>query len=214
MKHLYRALSQRFGRLEWWPIVDKRNMQFEIILGAILTQQASWKSVEMVIRNLTDEKIATPQALASADVRKIQKAIRPTGFYKQKANRIKGVAKYIVENYGGVGKMFGKDTGELRKELLSLKGVGKETADDILLYAAERAIVPIDAYTYRILSRLGMISGKESYDELQEIVHEKINDVESCKQFHALIVEHAKQFCKKKPSCEDCPLSERCAYPM
>jgi endonuclease III related protein len=213
MKLLHKALLGHFGRLEWWPVVDRGNMHFEIILGAMLTQQAPWRSVETAIRNLTDEGIATPKALANADIRKIQKAIRPTGFYRQKAKRIKDVARHVAKNYRTVEEMLDKDTHALRDELLSLNGIGKETADDILLYAAGRAIMPIDAYTYRVLSRLGIIGGNESYDELQEIIHERLpENADDYKEFHALVVEHAKKFCRKAPLCKGCPISRMCRH--
>ncbi len=210
---VYKILLETFGEQRWWPTQSK-NQQFEIVLGAILTQQSSWKNVEEAIRKLKQKNFLTPKRLANADQAQVEKLVRRTSFFKQKARRVIDFAKYLQENYSGdIGLMFAKDKEKLRGELLSLKGIGKETADSIILYAAHKPIFVVDAYTYRVFSRLGLISGEEKYDELRELIERGIKtDEKVYGEFHALIVEHAKTICKKKPLCSDCPLLKECKF--
>lgn len=210
---IYKILLNTFGEQHWWP-TDSKSPEFEIMIGAILTQQSTWKNVEDAIKNLKRKNFLTPERLAFADQAEIEEIIRSTGFYKQKARRIMDFSKYIQEKYSGdIGLMFAKDRDDLRNELLSLKGIGKETADSIVLYAAHKPIFVIDAYTYRIFSRIGMITGKEKYDELREKIEKEIRPNEKIyNEFHALLVQHAKTICKTKPLCGECPLLENCKF--
>lgn len=199
---IYEALLQHFGYQYWWPAKTK----FEIIIGAILTQQTAWQNVEKAIANLKKSNLLDVASLSSAKRKVVESCIRPSGFYKQKAGRIIGISKYIVDNNGGDVDNFLKSVS--RKELLAINGVGKETADSILLYAANRKIFPIDAYTFRILSRIG-ITNEKNYDELQKFFHGNLpKNLRVYNEFHALLVKLGKTFCKKKPNCQQCPIKE------
>lgn len=210
---IYKVLLKTFGEQHWWPAQSKEP-EFEIVVGAILTQQSAWSSVEGAIKKLRQRNLLSPRRLAVADQKELEEAIKSTGFYRQKAKRIIGFAKYLDEKYSGdIGLMFAKDKEKLREELLSLKGIGKETADSIVLYAAHKPIFVVDAYTYRVLSRIGLITGKENYDELREKIESEIrSDEKIYNEFHALIVRHAKALCKNVPLCSDCPLAKECEF--
>lgn len=210
---IYNVLLKNFGKQNWWPVKSK-NPEFEIVIGAILTQQSTWKNVEDAIKKLKQKNLLTPRRLANADLQEIEKIIRSTGFYKQKAKRIIDFSRYLEEKYSGnIRLMFAKKVDDLRKELLSLNGIGKETADSIILYAVHKPIFVVDAYTYRFFSRLGMITGKESYDELREKIEKEIKPNEKIyNEFHALIVQHGKKLCKKKPLCSYCPFVKDCDF--
>jgi endonuclease-3 related protein len=204
---IYRRLLSHFGKQNWWPSISE-NRKFEVIIGAILTQQATWQQVEKAIKNLHENNLLNPTALSKTNIVKIQNLIRPSGFYKQKTKRIVNFSKYLMKNYSGdLDKLFNKPLEDVRKELLSLDGIGKETADSILLYAADKLIFPIDAYTFRLFERLGVVA--KNYDELQKIFHENLpKDLEVYKEFHALIVKLGKTHCKIKPECNNCPLTD------
>lgn len=203
---IYRKLSKHFGGQSWWPA----ETPFEMIIGAILVQRTPWKNVKRVIRNLKEAGLLNAVSLASAPIERVEALIRPIGFYKQKAKRIRGVAQYVVGNYGGsLDKLLNKPEEALKKELLSLNGVGVETADSVLLYAANKLVFPVDAYTKRICKRLGV---KELGDEeLRKFFESKLpRDLETYREFRALIVKLGKTYCKSKPLCSDCPLAHEC----
>lgn len=203
---IYRKLLKHFGKQHWWPAATR----FEMIIGAILVQRTTWKNVEHVIKSLKDKDLVRPNSLASAALERVEDLIRPIGFYKQKAKRIVDVARYLVENYGGsLDKLLNKAEDALRKELLSLKGIGLETADSILLYAANKLVFPIDAYTKRVCKRLGL---KELECEKQRKSFQKNlpKDLEVYREFRALIVRLGKTYCKSKPLCSNCPLTNEC----
>lgn len=209
IEKVYSSLRSRFGFLDWWPGETKD----EIVIGAILTQNTSWKNVEKAIANLRKANKLSLERIAELDKRSLERLIRPSGFYRQKAERLKGISHYIKKNYGSLGKFFDKDTAGLRKELLSLNGIGMETADSIILYAAEKPIFVIDSYTRRAMSRIYSRKKEFGYDELQKLITESINrDVEFYKDFHAQFVELGKNYCRKEPLCKECPLSKGCAY--
>jgi len=202
---IYKKLLKHFGKRNWWPTVSD-NPKFEIILGVILTQQTTWKNVEKAIKNLQKKNLLDPVKLAGLDKRILWNLVKCSGYYKQKSDRIIEFSRYIVKNYDGDVNRFLSSVD--REELLSLKGFGKESADSILLYAADQLIFPIDAYTFRLAERIGI--GKKGYDELQEFFHKELdNNLELYKELHALIVELGKNYCKKKPICKECPLSNR-----
>jgi endonuclease-3 related protein len=182
------------------------------MVGAILTQNTNWKNVEKAIAGLKQKGLLTPESLASADLRTIESAIRSSGYYRQKAKRLKLFAKWLVEKYDGrLDLLFAAPLSELRQELLSLNGIGPETADSILLYAGDKPVFVIDAYTRRVFGRMGFISENASYCELQRFFESSLpSDVELFKDFHAQIVELGKTYCKKKPLCADCPLRRGC----
>jgi endonuclease-3 related protein len=204
---MYNKLLETFGRQHWWP-ADK---PFEVVVGAILTQNTSWNNAALAISNLKEASILDPSSIVSANKKKLKLLVRPSGFYNQKADRLKAVARYIVKR-GGISKLAKMGTAKLRKELLNIRGIGKETADSILLYALEKPVFVVDAYTKRIFERTGIINKKASsmtYDEVQTFVEKSLNKrnpTRFYKEFHALLVALAKQYCKTKPLCGSCPL--------
>jgi len=206
MKHIYSLLYKAYGAQKWWPVTSK-NEQFEIILGTILTQNTSWKNVETAIANLNSEKLIDPAQIARVDTQKLAALIKPSGYFNQKAERLKIMAKFFLDNKN----LSVLHISELRKKLLEIKGVGPETADSIVLYAFNKPSFVVDLYTKRIFSRLGLCSKNCSYDELQKMFHDALpKDAQLFNEYHALIVEHAKQHCKKMPVCKNCPLSDKC----
>ncbi len=206
---IYKRLSKHFGHQKWWPA----QTPFEVMVGAILTQQTAWRNVEISIKNLKSKGLLEIQTLAFAPVGTIEECVRPSGFYKQKAKRIHSMARYLNDNYGGELKtIFKKDAETLRSELLSLEGIGPETADSIMLYADCKHRFVIDAYTFRAFKRLGM-DFKGDYTRAQEFFESNLSqDLELFRNYHALIVELGKTFCKTKPLCAHCPLNVSCQY--
>ena len=208
---IYNLLLERFGHKHWWPTIDDKNPKFEIMVGAILTQQTTWKNVEKVIRNLKNANLIDHKKLYNLPVNDLENLIKPCGFYKVKAKRLRNFLKYFVENFdGNVNKMFKISLEELRRDLLSVNGIGRETCDSILLYAGEKPVFVVDTYTFRLCKRYPIIKAK-NYEEVREFFEKNLpRDVNLFKEFHALIVELGKNFCKIKPICNDCPLKEVC----
>ena len=193
-----------YGPLNWWP----GDTPFEVMLGAILTQNTNWKNVERAIANLKDAKVVDPKRLYALNPDDLAKLIRPAGFFRLKTVRLRNFLKYYLDKYGGKSeRMAERPLEELRSELLAVKGVGPETADSILLYALDKPIFVIDAYTKRIMSRHGFCAEEDGYYELQEMFMDSLpGDVAMFNEYHAQIVETAKRFCRKKPLCDKCPL--------
>ena len=209
LAELYKKLRDNFGYLNWWP----GDTKVEIVVGAILTQNTAWKNVEKAIKNLKERKMLSLERLASAKLNELEEAIRPSGFYKQKAKRLSDLFKYIKANYSTLERFFDKDKNELRNELLNLNGIGNETADSIILYAAEKPTFVIDAYTKRIMHRVYGIDEEIEYNKLKEYFESRLRqDLELYKDFHAQFVELGKRFCKKKPLCDECPIRDYCLY--
>jgi len=209
LEELYKKLRDNFGYLNWWP----GDTKVEIVVGAILTQNTAWKNVEKAIKNLKERKMLSLERLASAKPKELEEAIRPSGFYKQKAKRLSNLFKYIKANYSTLEGFFDKDKNELRNELLNLNGIGNETADSIVLYAAEKPTFVIDAYTRRIMNRVYGIDEGIEYNKLKEYFESRLrSDLELYKDFHAQFVELGKRFCKKKPLCDECPIRDYCRY--
>lgn len=198
------------------------------MVGAILTQQTAWKNVEKAISNLKKEGLLSPEGILNKDAGVLAQIIKPAGFYNVKAERLKTFVEYFVKEYNGeVQKMKEKPLSTLRKELLSIKGIGKETADSILLYALDKRIFVVDAYTKRIYSRLGVCESSD-YETIRKTFESALNDKEFVehinknikpaedalvyifKEMHALIVAEGKLFCKTKPLCNECPLNKMC----
>ncbi len=206
---IYNHLHTYFGELGWWPA----ETPFEVMIGAILTQQTIWSNVEKSIENLKDAGLLNIRKLARADMQVIEECVRQSGFFRQKAKRIKLLASHIQENYNGnLDEFFAMDTQTLRKELLQMEGIGPETADSILLYADSKAKFVIDAYTFRIFKRIGIdLEGK--YRLAQDYFESRLpSDVAIYRNYHAYLVELAKNFCKIKPECAECPLNHLCDY--
>ncbi len=204
IKEFYKLLYERYGPQGWWPA----KTELECILGAILTQNTAWKNVERAVDNLRREGLISIEKLALVPVQTLASLIRPSGYFNQKAIKIKNFINFVVENYdGNLKKMFEEDGHKLRDKLLKIKGIGPETADSILLYAAKKPIFVVDAYTYRILSRHALIPEEAGYDEIQELFMDSLpEDSQLFNEYHALLVKLAKEHCKKSPVCEGCPL--------
>lgn len=202
----YHKLHRAFGPQHWWP----GDTPFEIAVGAILTQNTNWTNVEKAIDNLKRKQALSAQALHSMPVNVLAKLIRPTGYFNIKARRLKSFMNFLMNNYhGSIKKMKNKDVASLRSELLSIHGVGPETADSILLYALAKPIFVIDAYTKRVLSRHGIMEYNDSYDAFQKLFHSSLKeDIQLFNEYHALFVRVGKTFCKRKePLCNKCPLN-------
>jgi endonuclease-3 related protein len=206
---IYVRLSEHFGDQMWWPA----DTSFEVMIGAILTQQTAWKNVELSIKNLKRAGLLEIEPLANASIEKVEGCVRPSGFFRQKAKRIKSLAHHLLEQFeGDLDSFFSMDVDTLRKELLALEGIGPETADSILLYADSKIKFVIDAYTFRTFNRLGM-DFKGSYKMAQDFFEEKLpEDLKLYRNYHALIVELGKNYCRTKPLCSNCPLKNRCNY--
>ncbi|MBL8028160.1 MAG: hypothetical protein JNL74_17185 [Fibrobacteres bacterium] len=201
---VYSILNSHFGPLYWWPA----KTPFEVMVGAILTQNTSWANVEKAINLLKQNKMLSIKALRQAKLDVIQKNIRPSGFFVQKSERIKRLIGLIDSEFkGSISFMANQPLPQLREMLLATNGIGPETADSILLYALQKPVFVVDAYTRRIFGRIGLLVGTETYEEVR-CVFEKNIEAETYNQYHALIVETAKNFCKKRvPLCIECPLS-------
>jgi len=198
---LYRAL----GRQNWWPA----NSSFEVIVGAILTQNTNWQNVEKAISNLKKANLLSAARLHRLSEKQIARLIRPAGFFNTKARYLKAFLDFFSANYGmDMGRLKRQPREILRKQLLSVKGIGPETADSILLYALNKPIFVVDAYTKRIFSRHKFFPQRSSYAEVQNLFSQNLkNKVELFNEYHALIVRLAKEYClKNNPECGKCPL--------
>jgi endonuclease III related protein len=213
-------LSKSYGDLGWWPVDKDYHAQegsdprFEIVVGAILTQNTTWTSVEQALRNLKAKKLLAPKKMHRAGLEVVREAIRPAGSYNQKANYIMGLAKYFATTYkDGLDPFFAQPTKKLREILLSFSGMGPETTDDVLVYAAKRPVFVVDAYARRLTKRLGWGTGEEPYETLQEMWSRRLGtDAATYAAGHGLIVEHCKTRCTHKaPACPGCPLEPVCA---
>jgi len=204
---IYRRLYRRFGSQHWWP----GETPFEVMVAAILTQNTSWQNVEKAIRRLKKAGLLTPKKLNALDKRKLAAYIHSAGYFNVKALRLKNFLKLFVGNYAGsVKKMSSRDTQGLREELLSVNGIGPETADSILLYALNKPVFVVDAYTRRILSRHGLTGPDAPYQEIQNFFMKNAkNEVKLYNEYHALLVKLGKDFClKSAPKCALCPLGD------
>ena len=202
---IYKILYREFGPQHWWP----GETPFEVIVGAILTQNTAWGNVTKAIDNLKKEGYLMPESLYSLSMPKLARLIRPSGYYNIKANRLKEFLNFLFNEYNGsLEKMFKTNLPKLREKLLKINGIGPETADSILLYAGNYPIFVIDAYTKRILQRHNIITDGIAYHPLQRLFMDNLpEDVNLFNEYHALIVKTAKDFCKKKPLCDVCPLN-------
>lgn len=212
MKHknlirIYKKLYNSFGRQNWWPAKTK----LEVIIGAMLTQNTSWANVEKAIHNLRNKGLLSLKKLYDVDIDELANFIKPAGYFNVKARRLKNLLKFIQQRYkGNLRNMQRVDTCQLRNQLLSVNGVGPETADSILLYAFSKPIFVVDAYTKRIFSRLKMASSDSSYDEIQKLFMKDLSlNTPLFNEYHALIVRLGKDYCKKnKPKCDECPIKD------
>lgn len=201
---IYELLYQRYGPGYWWPGQGR----FEIVVGAILTQNTNWGNVEKAIANLKAADCLTAERLYRMDVSELARLIRPTGYYNIKAKRLKNFLGWLFDNYDGeLDRLDGLGTDVLRQELLKIKGIGAETADSILLYAFERTVFVVDTYTCRILGRHGFIEEGADYEQVREFFESNLaGDVKLFNEYHALLVRVGKEYCRPKARCRDCPL--------
>jgi endonuclease-3 related protein len=206
LQEMYRRLADHFGSQEWWP----GETPFEVMVGAILTQNTNWQNVEKAIANIRQAGLLSFPAMAALEREQLAELIRPAGYFNIKADRLKNFLTMIERNWDGELDYFlSQPLAVLREELLSVKGIGPETADSMVLYAAQQPIFVVDAYTHRILSRHELIPGEYGYFEIQELFMDNLEeDAALFNEFHALLVRAGNQFCKKsKPACDDCPLA-------
>jgi len=191
--------------MNWWPA----RTPFEVIVGAILTQNTAWSNVERAIEKLRSNRLLTPGAIERVPPAQLARLIRPSGYFRQKAKKLKAFVRFLNGEFGGsLKRMFAVPTNELRSKLLTVHGIGPETADSILLYAGNHRIFVVDAYTRRILARHGLSDDRSSYDEIREMFERELpHEAELYNEYHALIVNTGKNWCRNKnPICSECPL--------
>ncbi|MGQ9587290.1 MAG: endonuclease III domain-containing protein [Thermoplasmata archaeon] len=208
LRRLLKLLRDEYGDPGWWP----GDSPFEVAVGAILTQRSSWRNVELAVANLRRRRMLSPRAIAAATPNALEFAIRPSGFYKQKAKYLIAFAEHLVSRHKGrIENMCSLPVPQLRKELMALPGIGPETADSILLYALGKPSFVVDAYTVRLMSRLGMGVGKD-YDATKEKFETALRGkTKDYCDMHALIVVHCKERCRALPLCPGCPLAKGCS---
>lgn len=222
---LFNTLFSTYGNQGWWPTTKPNTInpsyhnktlsekqKLEICIGAILTQNTNWKNVEKAIIELNKNNLIDLKKLSTIKEIKLQSLIQSSGYFRQKTKKLKIFAKHVLANHKSLSKFFNQSKSNLRRELLSIWGIGPETADSMILYSAQKPIFVIDAYTKRIMSR---INNKEfTYEQLQNYFHETLpKKTKLFNEYHALFVEHAKNHCKVKPECENCPLRKNCSTP-
>ena len=205
LQSYYDALFRAYGPQHWWP----GRTRFEIIVGAILTQNTSWTNVERAIRNLRREKLLSPLAIERVSPPRLARLIRSSGYFRQKARKLKAFVRFLRDaHHGSLTKMFRTPTAVLREQLLAVHGIGPETADSILLYAGKHPVFVVDAYTRRILERHHLAHGKQSYEEIRALFERSLLLSASLfNEYHGLIVRTGKDFCRARaPLCENCAL--------
>lgn len=204
LMEIYGLLLERYGEQGWWP----GESRIEIIVGAILTQNTNWGNVEKAINNLKEVECLDVESLYKIEIERLAELIRPAGYYNIKAKRLKNFMNWLESKYGlDLYVVSNVDTWTLREQLLSIKGVGRETADSILLYGFEREVFVVDAYTCRIMCRHGLIDREFDYEQVREFFESNLdNNSQLFNEYHALLVQVGKNHCKVKPKCEGCPL--------
>jgi len=206
---VYQLLFERWGPQGWWP----GKTALEVAVGAILTQNTAWSNVERAIANLRAARALSVRALASMPAERLAELIVPAGYYNLKARRLLNFIEMLHAEYGGaLARLFRLEDSALRTKLLTVNGIGPETADSIMLYAAYRPVFVVDAYTRRFMLRHGWLRGDETYDAIAEIFTGQLEpDMQVFNEFHALIVRLGKEHCRRKALCEECPLN---VYPL
>ena len=223
---LYTILFDAFGPQKWWPMDHSHHQEnmtdprFEVMIGAILTQNTAWTNVEKAILQLKQKNLLDIHELAVADSVLVKRLIKSSGYFNQKTKRLQFLAQYLMEHYNSnLNSFFSQSVPQLRKELLSLHGIGPETADSILLYAAEKPIFVVDAYTKRLCTRIPLPVRSQSYEDIQQFFQDHLQNqysphilVQIYNEYHALIVNLGKYYCKPKPNCTHCPIMNHCNY--
>ncbi len=203
---IFDALFECHGPQHWWP----GDSPFEVMVGAVLTQNTAWSNVEKAIANLVVRDMLDPGKIVSVRKDYLARRLKPSGYFNIKADRLRHFCRWYLES-GSYPALRSISTEKLRNRLLSVHGIGPETADDILLYAFRRPVFVIDAYTRRLFSRLGLIAGDEPYETLRQMIEKVLGpDVDLFNEYHALIVKHAKDICRTRPLCDKCILNARC----
>jgi endonuclease-3 related protein len=200
-------MSGALGPMHWWPA----QTPFEVIVGAILTQSTAWANVERAIANLRAARMLTPAAMGQVSTSRLATLVRPSGYFRQKAKKLKAFVRFLDSEYGeSLNRMFKTPTDELREKLLAVHGIGRETADSILLYGGNHPVFVVDAYTHRIFGRHELADGKPDYERVRAFVEASIpREAAVYNEFHALIVNTGKNWCRKSaPRCDGCPLRE------
>jgi len=206
---IYRRLYGHYGPQRWWPA----ETPWEVMAGAVLTQNTAWTNVEKALANLKGAGALAPRALRELTHQELAALIRPSGYYQAKASKLKALAEFVGRYGDDLAGLFSEATPGLREKLLEVHGIGEETADSILLYAARRPVFVVDAYTRRIFSRLGLGPGGDSYPRWQGFFMEDLPPKEGLfNEYHALLVRHGKELCRKKPRCPPCPVKDICAF--
>ena len=211
LPEIYQRLLARYGAQGWWPA----ETPFEVMVGAVLTQATAWTNVEMAIANLRDADALSPRAVREMDAAALEALIRPSGFFRVKARRLRALCEFVGARFADdIEAMAREPADSLRREILAVDGVGEETADDILLYALGFPIFVVDAYARRLFHRLGASAEDARYADLQRMFHAALpRDAALFNEYHALIVRHAIAKCRKRaPLCESCPLADACQY--
>lgn len=206
LRDIFQRLLARHGPQNWWP----GETPFEIMVGAVLTQNTAWINVERAIANLNANAALSPERILAMDETRLAEWLRPSGYFNIKAKRLRNLCRWYLA-VGGYSALSQWPTDELRRALLAINGIGPETADDILLYAFERPVFVIDAYTRRLFSRLGLIQGDEGYEPLRQAMERALGaDAALFNEYHALIVAHAKDICRVRPQCPACGFRRTC----
>ncbi len=222
IKKIFQTFHAKYGKQNWWPVTQKGETQpkytggpktvkqkLEVIFGAILTQNTSWKNVEKAIINLNKKNLIDVDKILKISNAELAELIKSSGYFNQKAKKLKNIAKFLKKfSINRLGKL---ETNKLKTLLLQVNGIGPETADSIILYAFNKPIFVVDAYTKRIFSRIGLVKKKAKYEEIQDFFHKNIKkNSKLFNEYHALIVRHAKKYCRKKPFCKECIIKNVC----
>ena len=204
LRQYHDLMLKHFGPTHWWP----GNSRFEIAVGAILTQNTAWSNVEQAISNLKRGRLLSPRAILKCRTATLHTMLKPSGYFRVKTKRLRSFCTFLLDDYGGsMGRMAKRPLAPLREELLAVHGIGPETADDILLYACEYPVFVVDAYTRRIMSRHGLVDPQIAYEPLRALFERHLDaDVPMYKDYHGLIVWTGKEYCRRNPKCEQCPL--------
>jgi len=207
VEDLVGKLEAAYGVSEWWP----RESLFEVAVGAILTQRTSWKNVQVALSNLKTSGMMSPAAIVECPETKLHDVLRPSGFYRQKSKYVRAFSSHVVDEYDGcMDRMGRRPIGDLRNELLDIEGIGPETADTIMLYALGMPSFVVDSYSFKLLSRLGIYSGR-NYAHVKTMVEKALGlDAKRLSSAHAAIVTHCKDRCRSQPLCVGCPLGAWC----